>query len=83
MGIGVGLVLIAAGAIMAFAVDVSNSHGFNVNTIGWILMVVGVVGILLDLLIFMPRRRVGSNDTAVVSRPAAEDDVIVRRDTVV
>jgi len=84
MGIGVGLVLIAAGAIMAFAVDVSNSHGFNVNTIGWILMVVGVVGILVDLLIFMPRRRVGTADTAVVSRPAVTDeDVVVRRDTIV
>jgi hypothetical protein len=58
MGIGFGLILIAAGAVMAFAVDVSHSHGFNVNTVGWILMIVGVVGVLLDLLIFMPRRRV-------------------------
>jgi len=84
MGIGIGLVLIAAGAIMAFAVDVSNSHGFNINTIGWILMVVGVVGILVDLLFFMPRRRVGASDTAVVSCPgAADEDVVVRRDTLV
>jgi heme/copper-type cytochrome/quinol oxidase subunit 4 len=57
MGIGVGLVLIAVGAVLAFAVDISNNHGFNVNTIGFILMVVGVIGVLLDLLLFMPRRR--------------------------
>lgn len=57
MGIGVGLVLVAAGAILAFAVDVSNSHGFNINTIGYILLGVGAAGVLLDLVLFMPRRR--------------------------
>jgi hypothetical protein len=49
MGIGVSLILIAAGAIMTWAVNVSSS-GFNVNTVGIILMVVGVVGLLLSLM---------------------------------
>jgi hypothetical protein len=49
-GIGTSLVLIAAGAIMAFAVSVE-TDGFNVNTIGWILMVVGVVGLIVSLLV--------------------------------
>jgi hypothetical protein len=49
-GIGTSLVLIAAGAIMAFAVSVQ-TDGFNVNTIGWILMVVGVVGLIVSLLV--------------------------------
>jgi Domain of unknown function (DUF6458) len=48
MGIGISLILIAAGAILAWAVDVSTS-GFNLNTIGYILLVVGVVGALLSL----------------------------------
>ena len=48
MGIGVGLILIAAGAILAWAVDVSTS-GFNIHTIGYILLVVGIVGVLLSL----------------------------------
>lgn len=79
MGIGVGLVLVAAGAIMAFAVDVTNSHGFNINTIGWILMIVGVVGVLLDLLIFMPRRRVTTVDRSTDStRPFTGERVVVR-----
>ena len=49
MGIGVSLVLIAAGAIMAFAVHVTG-NGFNVHTIGIILLVVGAIGALLSLI---------------------------------
>jgi hypothetical protein len=48
MGIGVSLILIAVGAILAFAVHVSG-HGFNVHTIGIILLVVGIIGALLSL----------------------------------
>jgi len=49
MGIGVSLFLIAIGAILDFAVDVQTS-GFNLNTIGVILMIVGAVGLLLSLI---------------------------------
>jgi uncharacterized membrane protein len=48
MGVGVGLIMIAVGAILAWAIDVDTS-GFNVNTIGYILLVVGAVGVLLSL----------------------------------
>ena len=48
MGLGVSLILIAAGAILAWAVDVTTT-GFNLNTIGYILLVVGIVGALLSL----------------------------------
>jgi hypothetical protein len=48
MGIGVGLILVAAGAILAWAVDVSTT-GFNINTIGYILLVVGIIGIILSM----------------------------------
>jgi hypothetical protein len=57
MTIGAGLLLTAAGAVLAFAVNVTNSHGVNLNTVGYILMIIGVLGVLLDLLLFMPRRR--------------------------
>jgi len=40
--------LIAVGAIMAWAVHVSTS-GFNVHTVGYILLVVGIIGALLSL----------------------------------
>jgi beta-lactamase regulating signal transducer with metallopeptidase domain len=49
MGLGVSLILIAAGAIMAWAVHVTTT-GFNVNTIGYILLVVGIIGALLSLI---------------------------------
>ena len=49
MGIGVSLVLIAVGAVMAFAVHVSG-HGFNVHTIGIILLVVGAIGALMSMI---------------------------------
>ena len=48
MGIGVSLILIAAGAILAWAVHVTTT-GFNLHTIGYILLVVGIVGALLSL----------------------------------
>jgi len=43
------MLLIAVGAVLAFAVHVSTS-GFNLHTIGWILMIVGAIGILLSLI---------------------------------
>ncbi len=49
MGIGTSLVLIAIGAILDFDVTV-HTNGFNSNTIGLILMIVGAVGLILSLL---------------------------------
>ncbi len=49
MGIGVSLILIAVGAILAFAVTVE-ADGFDINTIGVILMIVGLLGLVLSLI---------------------------------
>ena len=49
MGIGVSIFLFAIGAILAFAVDAEVS-GMDVQTIGWILLIVGIVGALLSLI---------------------------------
>ena len=49
MGLGVSLILIAAGAVMAWAVHVTTT-GFNIHTVGYILLVVGIVGALLSLI---------------------------------
>ena len=46
MRIGASLVLIAIGAIMRFAITVDNPHGFNINTAGVILMIVGAIGLV-------------------------------------
>ena len=48
MGIVVSMLMIAAGAIMRFAVTVEGD-GFNVGTTGMVLMVVGVIGAVLSI----------------------------------
>ena len=48
MGIVVSMLMIAAGAIMRFAVTVEGD-GFNVGTAGMVLMVVGVIGAILSI----------------------------------
>jgi hypothetical protein len=48
MGIGSSLFLIAVGAILYFAVNADLS-GLEISTIGLILMIVGVVGLLISL----------------------------------
>jgi beta-lactamase regulating signal transducer with metallopeptidase domain len=48
MGIGTSLFLIAAGAILRYAVSDSIS-GVDVQTVGLILLIVGVIGLLISL----------------------------------
>jgi hypothetical protein len=69
-GAAVASILVAAvGAILAFAVVVSPvQHGFNINTVGNILIIVGCVGLALSLLFGLirglesQRRRTGADD---------------------
>ncbi|ONH24984.1 DUF6458 family protein [Pseudofrankia asymbiotica] len=56
MGIGAGIFLIAVGAILTFAVDVSIS-GLDIAVIGVVLMLAGAAGLILDIFLFAPRRR--------------------------
>ena len=48
MGMAVSLFLIAVGAILTWAVTAA-TNGLDVNTVGLILMIVGLVGFLLSL----------------------------------
>lgn len=75
MGIGTSILLIAVGAILRFAVSVT-THGFNIHTIGLILLIVGIVGLVISLFwmtIWAERRRtvatVPARDRAVVHDP--------------
>ena len=70
MGIGVSLILIAAGAILTWAVNATVS-GLDINTIGVILMVVGAIGLVLSLMFWssLGRRR----RHAAAARPYVED----------
>ena len=64
MGIGTSLFLIAVGAILYFAVNADIS-GLEISTIGLILMVVGVIGLLISLFFLSSARR-GATDRTVV-----------------
>jgi hypothetical protein len=56
MGIGTSLFLIAAGAILRYAVEDSIS-GINLETVGLILLIVGVVGLIISLVLLLAPRR--------------------------
>lgn len=49
MGVSTSIVLIAVGAILRFAVSVTTT-GFNLHTIGLILIIVGIVSLLLSIM---------------------------------
>ena len=78
MGIGTSLFLLAAGAILTYAVDV-DTEGFNLDTIGVILMIVGAIGVLLSLIFWGSwggfHRREAVVDGGVRRRTVVEDDI--------
>jgi hypothetical protein len=50
-GLVASIIAFAVGAVLDFALTVSpDQHGFNVHTIGVILMIVGAVGAVLSLM---------------------------------
>ena len=63
MGLGASLLLIAGGAILVWGVN-AELAGVDVDAIGWILMVVGIIGLVLSMIFWStwggfggPRRR--------------------------
>lgn len=50
-GLAASIIAFAVGAVLDFAVTMSpNEHGFNIHTIGIILMIVGAIGAALTLI---------------------------------
>jgi uncharacterized protein DUF6458 len=73
MGIGVSLFLLAVGAILAFATDVTVS-GLNLDTVGLILMLIGAIGLALTLIVWGSRRsRVVTTDRVAPRREVVEE----------
>jgi Domain of unknown function (DUF6458) len=69
MGIGTSIFLVAVGAILRYAVDVT-VQGIDLQTVGLILIVVGIIGLVISLaIVFM-----GPGD-----RPRPPDDYPTRR----
>jgi uncharacterized membrane protein YqjE len=83
MGIGGSIFLLALGAILAFAVN-AHISGIDINIVGWVLMVVGLIGLIITIWYWNSRRStvvsqtrpVVRNDGAVVNeyRETRRDD---------
>src|SRR5436305_13305626 len=65
----VGLLITAVGFILALAVHPTHPGSVNVNTIGWILVVIGIVAFLADLLLWSSRGPGYMRRTRVVNDP--------------
>jgi Domain of unknown function (DUF6458) len=74
MTIGGSIFLIALGAILRYAVDVTVS-GIEIQTIGLILMIAGVVGLVIGLFLLTQAR---NRPVAYDDRPVVDDRRVVR-----
>lgn len=82
MGIGVSFILIAAGAILRWGVT-ANAEGVNLDTIGLILLVVGVVGLVLSMLFWTTWGSYGvSRRREVVDAGPTRDERVIYDDRV-
>ena len=52
MGLAVSLIIAAVGLALALAVHPASQGSVDVNTVGWILFLVGLIGFIIDLLLW-------------------------------
>ena len=74
MGIGVSIFLIAVGAILAFAVEY-DLNGLDIAVVGFILMIVGLIGLIMTAFIFGPRNRTARGGEVVEERRTYDDRI--------
>ena len=72
MGIGASLILIAAGAILRWAVT-ADVDGVSLDTIGLILLIVGAVGLALSLVFWSSWAGLGTRRTSREERVIYDD----------
>jgi hypothetical protein len=78
MGIGAGIFLLALGAILTFAVKDSTVAGIDLSVVGIILMLCGLLGIILEVALFAPRRR---HRSVTAVDDGRQERVVRREDT--
>ena len=67
MGIGGSIFLLALGAILAFAVNADIS-GLDINVVGYVLMLAGLIGLLITIWYWNSRRRTVVEERQPVTR---------------
>lgn len=88
MGLGVSILLIATGAALAWAVELPNEEAINLNALGTILMVTGLIGLLAVLALWnnwIPdrRRRPDNEEIDLRPRTVADEAPLVERRRIV
>jgi hypothetical protein len=58
-----GIILVAAGVILRFAVPATFAHGLNTHVASVIVMLAGILGLLLSLLVWGPLGRRRNRDS--------------------
>jgi hypothetical protein len=84
MSLGAGIVLFVIGAILVFATDIQLDF-LNLDVVGYILMIAGIVGVILGLVV-LTRRRGTVASTRSATDPVTGDRVThsaVERDPLV
>jgi hypothetical protein len=77
MGITTSMILVAAGAIMRFAVT-AQAKGFSVHTVGVILMIVGIVGAILSIAFWASWGGFRRRAVVETRAPLARDDTVIQ-----
>ncbi|TKV28876.1 hypothetical protein FDK12_04195 [Arthrobacter sp. NamB2] len=75
MRIGSSIFLIALGAILAFAIRADVISIVDINLVGYILMAVGVLGLIASLLLAAPRRQSRISESRSVVDPHTGETV--------
>lgn len=83
MGFGASIFLIAAGAILKYGLDRDTYGSWNLDAIGMIAMVVGILGLAVSTLVWAPwrasrRESVVDGGMTYVERTTPTDEVIHR-----
>jgi hypothetical protein len=65
-GLVISIVVFAVGAVLDWAITEPYQHGFNLNKVGWILMIVGIFGAVVSVVVMVAantrQRRTVVND---------------------
>ena len=69
---GASIFLIALGLVLALAVEFDVA-GIDIQVIGWILTIVGIVGLIMTMLVWGPRRRTTTRGDVVEERRVYDD----------
>ena len=72
MGIGTSIFLIAIGAVLYFAINADIS-GLEIQTVGLILMIVGILGLIISLYLMSQASRRGVVEDRPVARERERD----------